>query len=164
MLLRPLHLCELFGSWHYPSLPGATFPGFGGLTALGTQGPAPTRQRHCRPAGSPAVSVCLPDSLLILLIFLHLICRRAWWLPLAPFRLDLGAGSFSQSRPLALAGLAANLWAPGRLVVSSWGRQLVGARFLLIFLHSPPKKSLLHLPFPFSFPNFSSGHLRWSLK
>lgn len=89
----------------------------------------------------PAQFVTL--SLLILLIFLHLTYPHAWWLPLAPFSLDLPVGNFSQGSTWPLEGRKEGV---GCFPLAVWdaGLRLVqGVCFLPIFLHPPPVKLLL---------------------
>ena len=181
---RPLslHPCELLGSSHEPGLLGTTFPGCGIQTSPRTQTRPPPGRGVSSWLAPTAGTICFPNSLLILLIFLHLTCLHAWRLPLAPFQPDLQSPSWERlQEQLHLA--------PGRLGFSLPGCQdaglqmqpavrgacllfcLFGFFFPVFFLLFPTKLFLLCLvfflhppppPHTHTQPNFSTGLLAWA--
>lgn len=118
---RPLslHPCDLLGSSHEPGLLGTTFPGSGIQTSLRMQTRPPPGRSVSSWLAPTAGTICFPNSLLIFLIFLHLTCLHARWLPLAPFQPDLQSPSWERlQEQLHLA--------PGRLGFSLLGSQDAG--------------------------------------
>lgn len=128
-------------------------PDVGSRHPLGPD-PASTRQR-CVLNGSHSQHKCFPNSLLILLIFLHLTCLHAWWLPLAPFQPDLQSPCWERLQEqlhLAPGRLGASPSWAARMLVSSGSQQLGElVRFLaffpIFFFLFPTKLFLLCLVF-----------------
>lgn len=114
------------------------------------------------------LTVCFPNSLLILLISLHLTCLRAWWLPLAPFQLDLICTLETSPRVAPPGPLQTWLLPPGQPgclspAEASCSGELV---FFLFFLLSPPQKNhvcYVRSSFYMFSPNLSTSPLwgRW---
>ena len=128
---------------------------------------ASTRQRCVLLAGT----ICFPNSPLILLIFLHLTCLHAWWLPLAPFQPDLQSPRWERLQVQLLL-------APGRLGFSLLGSQDAGLQlqpavrgacllfcfFFPYFSYSSPQNYFCCVWSSFYFPppNFSAGLPAWA--